>query len=78
MARRSRTWPARQDRTTRRPATAPSVSRPCTANRSTAVIHHIKEEETEVFPTLKKKLSRQEWFDLGDKIAAAKKSGSTN
>ncbi len=42
------------------------------------IMHHVREEETEVFPTLKKKLSRQEWFELGDKIAAAKKAGSTN
>ena len=42
------------------------------------LMHHIKEEETEVFPKLKEKLSRQEWLDLGDRIAAAKKAGSTN
>jgi hemerythrin-like domain-containing protein len=42
------------------------------------LMHHIREEETEVFPKLKNKLSRQEWLDLGDRIAAAKKAGSTN
>ena len=40
--------------------------------------HHIREEETEVFPKLKEKLSREEWLELGDRIAAAKKAGSAN
>lgn len=35
--------------------------------------HHVKEEETEVFPKLKKKLSRDELMDLGDAVVAAKK-----
>jgi hemerythrin-like domain-containing protein len=35
--------------------------------------HHVKEEETEVFPELKAKLSREELSKLGDGVAAAKK-----
>jgi hemerythrin-like domain-containing protein len=38
--------------------------------------HHIREEENEVFPKLKKKLTRAEWLELGDEVAAAKKAGS--
>ena len=39
----------------------------------TAVIkHHVKEEETEVFPKLKAKLSRDELAELGDAITEAK------
>ena len=36
--------------------------------------HHVKEEETEMFPKLKKKLSREDLRELGDAIAAMKKS----
>lgn len=35
--------------------------------------HHVKEEETDVFPKLKAKLSRDELIALGDAVAAAKK-----
>ena len=35
--------------------------------------HHVKEEETDVFPKLKAKLSRDELAALGDSVAAAKK-----
>ena len=35
--------------------------------------HHVKEEETEVFPELKKKIDREELSELGDRVAAAKK-----
>jgi hemerythrin-like domain-containing protein len=35
--------------------------------------HHVKEEETEVFPELKSKLDRDELSDLGDAVAARKK-----
>jgi hemerythrin-like domain-containing protein len=35
--------------------------------------HHVKEEETEVFPKLKKKLERDELAELGDAVAAAKR-----
>lgn len=35
--------------------------------------HHVKEEETEVFPKLKKKLDRDELAELGDAVMAAKK-----
>jgi len=35
--------------------------------------HHVKEEEQEIFPELKRKIDREELLDLGDKVAAAKK-----
>jgi hemerythrin-like domain-containing protein len=35
--------------------------------------HHVKEEEQEVFPELKRRISRDELRDLGDRVAAAKK-----
>ena len=35
--------------------------------------HHVKEEEQEVLPELKRKLDRGELSELGDRIAAAKK-----
>jgi hypothetical protein len=35
--------------------------------------HHVKEEETEIFPELKRKIDRDELRDLGDRVAAAKK-----
>ena len=35
--------------------------------------HHVKEEEQEVFPELKRKIDREELLELGDKVAAAKK-----
>ena len=38
--------------------------------------HHVKEEETEMFPKFKKKVSREELAELGDKVAAAKKPPS--
>jgi len=34
--------------------------------------HHVKEEETEVFPKLKEQLARDELVKLGDEVAAAK------
>ena len=37
-----------------------------------SVRHHVKEEEREVFPELKRKLDRQELSDLGDAIQAEK------
>ena len=39
------------------------------------VKHHVKEEETELFPKLKAKLERDELAKLGDELAAAKKAG---
>jgi hemerythrin-like domain-containing protein len=36
--------------------------------------HHVKEEETEVFPKLKSKLERAELAKLGDAVASKKKS----
>jgi hemerythrin-like domain-containing protein len=38
--------------------------------------HHVKEEETEVFPELKSKLDRDELSDLGDAVVARKKKRS--
>jgi hemerythrin-like domain-containing protein len=35
--------------------------------------HHVKEEEKEIFPTLKQNLDRDELARLGDEVAAAKK-----
>ena len=37
--------------------------------------HHIKEEETDMFPKLKKKLDSEELAALGDAVAEAKKAG---
>ena len=34
--------------------------------------HHVKEEEQEMFPELKKKIDRDELRELGDRVAAAK------
>ncbi len=36
--------------------------------------HHVKEEEREVFPDLKKKLDRPELSELGDEVKKAKSS----
>jgi hemerythrin-like domain-containing protein len=36
--------------------------------------HHVKEEEHEIFPQLKKKLDRNELAELGDSVAKAKKA----
>ena len=35
--------------------------------------HHVKEEEQEVFPELKRKIDRAELRELGDRVAEAKK-----
>jgi hemerythrin-like domain-containing protein len=35
--------------------------------------HHVKEEEQEVFPELKRKIDREELAEMGDRVAAAKK-----
>lgn len=35
--------------------------------------HHVKEEEHEMFPALKKKLDHDQLLELGDEVAAAKK-----
>jgi hemerythrin-like domain-containing protein len=35
--------------------------------------HHVKEEEKEVLPQLKRRLDRDELLQLGDEVAAAKK-----
>ncbi len=34
--------------------------------------HHVKEEEQEVFPELKRKIDREELRELGDRVASAK------
>jgi hemerythrin superfamily protein len=36
------------------------------------VKHHVKDEETEMFPKLKKRLDRETLAELGDRIVAAK------
>jgi hemerythrin-like domain-containing protein len=38
--------------------------------------HHVKEEEHEMFPDLKKKLDRPDLLALGDEVQAAKKRGT--
>ena len=40
------------------------------------LLHHVREEETEIFPELKKKLDPAEWSDLGDRVAAAHTAGA--
>jgi len=40
---------------------------------SAGIRHHVKEEEQEVFPELKRKIDRNELGELGDRVAAAKK-----
>jgi len=39
------------------------------ASVSAGIRHHVKEEETEVFPALKRKLTRDELAQLGDQVA---------
>jgi hemerythrin-like domain-containing protein len=39
--------------------------------------HHVKEEEQEMFPALKKKLDREELMALGDTVVNAKKGRAT-
>ncbi len=43
------------------------------ASVTAGIRHHVKEEETEVFPKLKAKLDRDELAALGDDVVAAKK-----
>jgi iron-sulfur cluster repair protein YtfE (RIC family) len=40
------------------------------------VRHHVKEEESEVFPQLKQELDRDELRAMGDEVAAAKRGGA--
>jgi hemerythrin-like domain-containing protein len=40
------------------------------------ILHHVREEESEILPTLKKKLHAAEWSELGDQVAAAHKAGT--
>jgi hemerythrin-like domain-containing protein len=44
------------------------------AMMTAGIKHHVKEEETEVFPSLKRKLDRDELSALGDEVASAKKT----
>lgn len=41
------------------------------------VRHHVKEEERELFPKLRKQFSRTELAELGEQLAAAKRSAPT-
>ena len=41
------------------------------------VRHHVKEEETDFFPKVRKQLGRNELLELGDALAEAKKSAPT-
>jgi hemerythrin-like domain-containing protein len=43
------------------------------ASVTAGIKHHVKEEEKEVFPTLKQNLDRDELARLGDEVAGAKK-----
>jgi hemerythrin-like domain-containing protein len=43
------------------------------AMTTAGIKHHVKEEETEVFPELKSKLDRDELAELGDAVAARKR-----
>ena len=38
--------------------------------------HHVREEERDMFPALKRALSREELASLGDDVVAAKKAGA--
>lgn len=38
--------------------------------------HHVREEERDMFPALKRTLSREELASLGDQVVAAKKAGA--
>ena len=38
------------------------------------ILHHVKEEETEILPELKEAMSHEEWAAMGDAIAEAKKA----
>ena len=40
------------------------------------ILHHVREEESEILPTLKKKLDASRWSELGDRVAAAHKAGA--
>jgi hemerythrin-like domain-containing protein len=39
------------------------------------ILHHVREEESEILPTLKQQLSSDEWSELGDRVAAAHEAG---
>jgi hemerythrin-like domain-containing protein len=40
------------------------------------ILHHVREEETEILPALKAKLSTTDWAALGDEVAAAHTAGA--
>jgi hemerythrin-like domain-containing protein len=44
---------------------------------SAGIRHHVKEEEQDIFPELKKKLDREQLRDLGDEVAADKKAAGS-
>lgn len=40
------------------------------------IVHHVREEEAEVLPTLRGRLSDKEWANLGEQIASAHAAGT--
>ena len=40
------------------------------------LLHHVREEESEIFPALKDKLDAAAWSELGDQVAAAHAAGA--
>jgi hemerythrin-like domain-containing protein len=40
------------------------------------ISHHVEEEESEVFPNLRKSVSAEELDELGKKVTAAKKAAA--
>ncbi len=42
------------------------------------ILHHVREEETEILPKLKDQLSADEWSELGSKVAAAHAEGDVS
>ena len=47
----------------------------CVAMLTAGIKHHVKEEEQEIFPALRKKLDREQLRSLGDRVATAEKDG---
>ena len=50
-----------------------AMTKAAVAMLTAGIKHHVKEEETELFPKLKSKLERDELAKLGDAVVAAKK-----
>jgi hemerythrin-like domain-containing protein len=42
------------------------------------ILHHVREEESEILPALKEQLSLTEWSELGDRVAAAHEAGAVS